>query len=287
MTSLFRGAFETMNGISSLVLSFLSVPTIAWRNRSLLLMLSRRNVESRYKGSVLGLVWSFVQPLLMMTVYTIVFGVFFGATWPGEIGRNPWAFPVLALCGMSTFSIFSESVSACCGEILGNPNYVKKVLFPLELLPFSRVLATVALNLTWFVLLFFGAVFLLGRISFTMLLLPVMLVPLILFTLGISFFVSSLSVYLRDTQHLVSVVIQVLFFLTPIFYSLEGIEPCAATILSMSPLAYVVETIRAVFIYGQMPNWHQFGMVTAACFVVMQLGFVWFEKTKKGFADVI
>lgn len=250
-------------------------------------MLTRRNVEGRYKGSVLGLVWSFVQPLLMMTVYTVVFGVFFGAKWPGEIGKNPWAYPVLVLCGMSTFSIFSESVSTCCQEIVGNPNYVKKVIFPLELLPLARVLATAALNLAWFVFLFFGSVLLLGRASFSMLLLPAMLVPLMLFTLGVSFFVSSLSVYLRDTQYLVTVAIQVLFFLTPIFYSLGGIEPRAARILSMSPLAYVVETIRAVFIYGKMPNWPQFGMVTAVCFVVMQLGFVWFEKTKRGFADVI
>ncbi len=250
-------------------------------------MLTRRNVESRYKGSVLGLVWSFVQPLLMMTVYTIVFGVFFGAKWSGEFANEKWAYPVLVLCGMSTFSIFSESVLSCCGEILGNPNYVKKVVFPLELLPLSRVLSTVMLDLAWFILLFFGSVFLLGKISLTMLFLPMMLVPLVSFTLGVSFFVSSLSVYLRDTQHLVAVVIQVLFFLTPIFYSLQGIDQRAARILSMSPLAYVVETIRAVFIYGQMPNWHQFGMVTAVCFVVMQLGFVWFEKTKRGFADVI
>lgn len=276
-----------MKSVFSLALNVLALPRIAWRNRSLLWMLSRRNVESRYKGSVLGLVWSFVQPLLMMTVYTVVFGVFFGAKWPGEIGRNPWAYPVLVLCGMSTFSIFSESISACCQEIVGNPNYVKKVIFPLELLPLARVLSTVILDLAWFVLLFFGAVFLLGKISFTMLLLPVMLVPLVLFTLGVSFFVSSLSVYLRDTQHLVAVAIQVLFFLTPIFYSLEGIEPSAARILSVSPLAYVVETIRAVFIFGRMPDWPQFGMVTLLCLVIMQLGFVWFEKTKKGFADVL
>lgn len=250
-------------------------------------MLTRRNVESRYKGSVLGLVWSFVQPFLMMTVYTIVFGVFFGAKWSGEFANEKWAYPVLVLCGMSTYSIFSESVSVGCGEILGNPNYVKKVIFPLELLPLSRVFSTVILDLAWFVLLFFGAVFLLGKISFTMLLLPVMLVPLVLFTLGVSFFVSSLSVYLRDTQYMVNVVIQILFFLTPIFYSLETIDPVAVRILSVSPLAYVVETIRAVFIYGRMPNWLQFGLVTFLCLAVMQLGFVWFEKTKKGFADVL
>jgi lipopolysaccharide transport system permease protein len=91
-------------------------------------MLSRRNVESRYKGSVLGLVWSFVQPLLMMTVYTVVFGVFFGAKWPGEIGRNPWAYTVLVLCGMSTFSIFSESGSGCCQEYRRLRNNVKETL---------------------------------------------------------------------------------------------------------------------------------------------------------------
>ena len=271
-----------MKSVFPLALDVLALPRIACRNRNLLWMLSRRNIESRYKGSVLGLVWSFVQPLLMMTVYTVVFGIFFGAKWPGEIGKNPWAYPMLVLCGMSTYSVFSESVSVCCGEITGNPNYVKKVIFPLELLPLSRVFATVALNLAWFVLLFFGAVFLLGKVSFTMLLLPLVLVPLVLFTLGVSFFVSSLSVYLRDTQHLVAVAIQVLFFLTPIFYSLEGIDPRAARILSMSPLAYVVETIRAVFIYGCMPDWERFCMVTFLCLAIMQLGFIWFEKTKKG-----
>lgn len=270
-----------------LLIDILAVPAIAWRNRSLLFMLTKRNVDARYKGSVLGLIWCFVQPLLMIAVYTIVFGKFFHTSWPGEIGKNQWSYPVLVLCGMSTFSIFSESVSVCCSEITGNPNYVKKVIFPLELLPLSRVLSVVLLNLAWFILLFFGASFLLGKISFTMLLLPIMLIPLTLFTLGVSFFLSSLSVYLRDTQYLIGVLIQILFFLTPIFYSLEGIDERAAKILSISPLAYVIESIRAVFIFGEAPNWIQFGMVTLTCLVVMQLGFVWFEKTKKGFADVL
>lgn len=270
-----------------LIFDLSALPRIAWRNRSLLCMLTKREVETRYKGSVLGLIWSFIHPLLMMTVYTIVFGVFFGAKWTGELGQSTWAYPVLVLCGMSTYSIFSESAASGCSVIIGNPNYVKKVIFPLELLPLSRVLSTVILDLAWFILLFFGAVFLLDKISITMLLLPVMLVPLILFTLGVSFFVSALCVYLRDTQYLVNVVLQILFFLTPIFYSLEAINPQAARILSISPLAYVVESIRAVFIYGQPPNWIQFGMITGICIVVMQFGFFWFEKTKKGFADVL
>lgn len=276
-----------MNIVSSLALNLLALPRIIWQNRTLLWMISRRNVESRYKGSSLGLMWSFVQPLLMMCVYTFVFGFVFKARWPGEIGRNPLAFPVLMLCGMSVYNIFSESVSLNCGTIVGSPNYVKKVVFPLEILPTAQVFASFLLGLAWFGLLIIGSIVILGRVSASILFFPVILLPLLFFSLGVSFFVSSMSVYARDTPHLTAVVLQVFFFLTPIFYSMQTLPPVAAQVLSANPLAYVVEAVRDVFVYSQLPAWKQFGMVTIESFVVLQVGFLWFEKTKKGFADVI
>ena len=276
-----------MRIVSSLISNCLALPKIIWQNRTLLWMLSRRNVESRYKGSALGLIWSFVQPLLMMCVYTFVFGLVFKARWPGEIGKNPLAFPVLMLCGMSVYTVFSESVSLNCGTIVGNPNYVKKVVFPLEILPTAQVFASFLLGLAWFGLLFFGSVLILRRVTASILFFPIVLLPLLFFSLGVSFFVSSMSVYARDTPHLTAVVLQVFFFMTPIFYSMQTLPPAAARVLSANPLAYVVEAVRDVFVYSQIPNWSQFGMVMIESLVVLLVGFLWFEKTKKGFADVI
>lgn len=261
---------------------------IALRHRDLLAQLLRRNVAARYKGSALGVLWSFGHPLMMLAVYTFVFGVVFKSRWgiPG-MEDNRAAFPLIMFCGMAVFNIFSESVNASTTIVVGNPGYVKKVVFPLELLPLCTVLSALVFGLAWFALLFLGVAVFLGELSWTMLLLPLTLLPLLLLAAGLSFLVASLGVYLRDVQQLVGIVTQVLFFMTPIFYPASVVPETLRWILRLNPLSTVVEQTRLLFLYGKVPDPAACLEMYAVALVVFQLGLAWFVKTKKGFADVL
>ena len=265
----------------------LAVPRMAWRHRSLLVQMTRRGVEQRYRGSALGLVWSFVQPLMMLSVYTFVFSVVFKARWGVDVGGGKGAFAVIMFCGMAMFNLFSETVTNSCSCVCENPNFVKKVIFPLEILPLVQALVTFVLGAAWFILLFFGAWLILGRLSGTMLLLPVVMAPLFVFTLGVSYFVASFGVYVRDTKYLVTVVTQILFFGTPIFYPLQAVPERFQVFLRMNPLTVYIEQARNVFLYGQLPDWTFLGLAALVSVVVLQLCYFFFVKTKKGFADVL
>lgn len=269
------------------IMDFRRLPMIATANRSLLWQFVKRSVSARYKGSVLGLFWSFVHPMMMLCVYTFVFSVVFKSRWGVDMGGGRGAFAIIMFCGLALFNIFSEAVNLNCGIVVGNPNLVKKVIFPLEILPLSQTIASFAVGMVWFFLLFLGTVFVLGKISFTMLLLPLILVPLFLFTLGVSFFVSSLSVYVRDTPYLVGVLLQILFFMTPIFYPIEAIPERFRWPLRLNPLTLLIEEARKVFLYGELPDWRFLGAAFLISLLVLHLGFLWFQKTKKGFADVL
>jgi len=269
------------------VLDFRRLPMIAVTNRSLLWQFVKRSVSARYKGSVLGLFWSFVHPMMMLCVYTFVFSVVFKSRWGVETGGGRSAFAIIMFCGLALFNIFSEAVNLNCGIVVGNTNLVKKVIFPLEILPLSQTIASFAVGMVWFFLLFLGTVFVFGKISFTMLLLPLILLPLFLFTLGVSFFVSSLSVYVRDTPYLVGVLLQILFFMTPIFYPIAAIPERFRWPLQLNPLTILIEEARKVFLYGELPDWRFLGAAFLISLLVLHLGFLWFHKTKKGFADVL
>ena len=174
-----------------------------------------------------------------------------------------------------------------CGCVTGQPNLVKKVIFPLEILPLSQVLTTFALGTAWFVLLLLGAYFILGFVGWTMLLLPIVLLPLMVFTLGVSYFVASLGVFVRDTQYVVGVILQVLFFATPIFYPVSAVPERLRWVLNWNPLTVFIEQARNVFLYGRLPDWAFLGWASLVSLVVLQLGYFFFVKTKKGFADVL
>lgn len=265
------------------------VPRIALGNRSLLWQMTRRNIETRYRGSVLGLVWSFVQPLMMLVVYTFVFSVVFKARWGVEVagGESKGAFAVIMFCGMAMFNLFSEAVNMSCGCITGNVNLVKKVIFPLEILPLVQTLTTFILGQAWFILLFFGTWLILGNLSWTMLLLPVVLMPLIVFTLGIAYLVASFGVFVRDTSYVVGVILQILFFATPIFYPINAVPERFRVWLEMNPLTVFMDQARNVFLYGRLPDWGYLCIAVLVSLAVLQVGYFFFTRTKRGFADVL
>lgn len=263
-------------------------PRIVLHNRNLLTQMLIRNVAARYRGSVLGFLWSFAHPLVMLAVYTFVFGIVFKARWGIEtFENNRAAFPLIMFCGMAVFNVFSESVNSSTAIVVNSPSYVKKVVFPLELLPLCNVLTSFIFGLAWFALLLAGTVVFLQQLSWTMLLLPLTLIPLLLLSAGVSFFVASLGVYLRDVQQLVGIVTQMLFFMTPIFYPASLVPEGLRWIIYINPLSTVVEQTRELFLYGQIPPPGLCFLMLAVSVAVFQLGLAWFVKTKKGFADVL
>ena len=258
-----------------------------WKGRDLLGQLVRRNIEIRYKGTMAGLVWMVVTPLVMLAVYTFVFGVVFKARWGMGLGDSKAAFALIMFCGMTVFNIFSESVNGSVGIVTGNPNYVKKVVFPLELLPVSVVLSACFFGLVWIGILLAGVALCFHEFCLAAVCLPLIFIPLILFSCGIAWFVASLGVFLRDLAHVVGILLQVLYFLTPIFYSLEMVPERFRPFLLLNPLTYIVESTRKVLIFDQWPNWQHFGWIVLGALVVFQFGYFWFMKTKRGFADVL
>jgi lipopolysaccharide transport system permease protein len=258
-----------------------------WYRRDLLRQLIIRNVQLRYKGTAMGLIWMVVTPLIMLTVYTFVFSVVFKARWGTDFGDSKAAFALIIFCGMAVFNIFSESIIGSVSCISGNPNYVKKVVFPLEILPVSLVFSSMFFGLVSLAILLTGVAVFLHTLSITVICLPLVLIPLLLLSCGISWLVASLGVYIRDLTHIVGIVIQVLFFMTPIFYNNDMVPEKFSFILNLNPLTPVVQMARSIFIYSKWPDINSFFMAIAGSLVVFQMGYAWFMKTKRGFADVV
>jgi lipopolysaccharide transport system permease protein len=257
-----------------------------WHNRSLVVALTKREVVGRYRGSFMGILWSFFNPVFMLAVYTFVFSVVFKARWSGG-SESRTEFALVLFAGMIVFALFSECVNRAPGLILANVNYVKKVVFPLEILPF------VSLGAAAFHLLVSIAVWLIFYLIFfgvphpTVLLLPIVLLPLVLFTLGVSWMLASLGVYLRDVGQIVGVFTTALLFLSPIFYPVTALPAEYQTLLHLNPLTPVIEQTRQVLVSGRLPDLGFWVVAMVSCATVTWLGFAWFQKTRKGFADVL
>ena len=258
-----------------------------WARRDLILQLTMREITGRYRSSSLGVVWSLITPLVTLLLYTFVFGVVFKARWPGTANENLAEYGLLLFAGITAFSIFSESVTRAPGLITGSPNYVKKVVFPLEVLPVSVVGSALFHMLISTGLLVVGAWFLLGTLSATLWLLPVVLLPLACLSLGLAWILASLGVYLRDIGHTVGLVTQVLFFTTPIFYAVETVPDRYRWVMAINPLTPLVENMRRVSVLGMFPDWPSLAISMAIGLVVLCVGHAWFGVTKRGFADVL
>ena len=258
-----------------------------WRQRELIRQFTRRRVLERYKGSYLGLIWSFVTPLAMLAVYTFVFSVIFKARWEGAVTGSHAEFALALFAGLIAFNVFSESTLAAPGLIVNNANYVKKVVFPLEILPVSTLGATVINSAFSVLILLAGRLLVLGSVPWTVILLPLMYLPLIFLCLGLSWFLASLGVFIRDIGPLLTVAVQILFFLTPIFYPISAIPEPYRYFIYLNPLTFIVNHFRRVILWGQTPDWAEFGLMTVGLVGVCLLGYIWFMKSKKTFADVV
>ena len=272
------------------VAQYLNPLTLArslWAQRGLIWQFVVREVVGRYRGSTLGLLWSLVNPLALLLVYTFIFGVVFKGEWPGHTNGTLASYALILFCGISAYSIFAETVGRAPGLVVGVPNYVKKVVFPLEILPVSALGSALFHGAISLGLVVLGNLLLTGQISWTLPLLPLVALPLVFLALGVGWLLASLGVFVRDIGYTVALVVQVMFFATPIFYPIERVPGKFGAVIRLNPLASIVENFRRVILWGQLPSWPGLAAWTALTFVIMVLGYAWFMKTKKAFADVI
>ncbi len=257
-----------------------------WQHRGLIRSMVVREVVGRYRGSFMGILWSFFNPVFMLLVYTFVFSVVFKARWnAGSDSKTEFALVLFA--GLIVFNLFSECVSRAPGLILSNVNYVKKVVFPLDVLPWislgSAIFHTTISLLVWLVAyaIFFGLPHL------TALWLPLVWLPLVLFVMGVSWCLASLGVFLRDVSQFIGVLITTLMFMSPIFYPAAALPENYRHILYLNPITPAIEMTRDVLYWGKAPDIAMLTVYTVAAMFIAWLGFAWFQKTRKGFADVL
>jgi lipopolysaccharide transport system permease protein len=258
-----------------------------FRNRQLIVQMIRREVVSRYRGSIFGLAWSFLNPMLMLAVYTFVFSVVFKSRWGADPNESRTEFAVVLFVGMIVFGFFAEIFTRAPKLIVSNVNYVKKVVFPLEILSWVALGSALFHSLVSLAVLIVVQLLLNHSLPWTIIFLPLVLLPLMLASLGLSWFLASLGVFVRDINQLTNVLTTVLMFTSAVFYPLSSLPDAYQRLLSLNPLALVISESRQVLIYGQLPNWFALGLSLLLGMVVAFTGFWWFQKTRNGFADVL
>lgn len=252
----------------------------------LVFQLARREVSARYKGSVLGIFWSFVNPLLMLCVYTLFFSVILKVRW-GDAQQSRSEFAMLLFVGLMMHGFIAECINRAPGLVVGNVNYVKKVVFPIGILPVVSICSALfhwAISMVVLAL----ALFVLGYgLPPTFPLIFLVMLPLILYALGLSWILSVLGVFLRDINQVVGVFSQILLFLSPVFFPISNIPLEYRGIFMANPLTTLIDQGRSVVITGQFPDWGVWSVQLLVSLAFCFLGFAFFRRAKGGFADVL
>lgn len=257
------------------------------KNRDLILQLVKREVSQRYRGSNMGMIWSFAHPVLMLLVYMFVFGMVLNMKW-GIEGRDNVQFGVLMFSGIILHGFLGECLTRGTGLIIDNQQYVKKVVFPLEILSVISIGAALFHLFAGFIILMAFAM-LTGTVpSWTIILTPIVLLPFVLLILGCSWLLSALCVFVRDIAQVMGVLVTILLFMAPIVYPLNVVpEKFQIWMLVLNPLTVIVEQLRAVALFGQLPNWLHLGIYSMVALIVLMFGYWFFNKTRGVFADAI
>ncbi|MFT6436863.1 MAG: lipopolysaccharide transport system permease protein [Candidatus Azotimanducaceae bacterium] len=255
-------------------------------HQSLIYQLVKRDIGSRYKGSILGILWAVANPVLMLVIYTFVFSVIFNARWGGSSAEQAH-FSIFLFSGLICHSLLAEILTKSSDLILNQPNYVTKVIFPLEILPLVAVLSSVFQTLVNLFVLFVGVLVFGAKPHITFLLAPIVLLPLVILSLGFSMLLSSIGVFVRDLGQVIGVFCTALLFLSPVFFPLEAVPERFRSIVLLNPLTFVIDQLRKVVIEGQLPDWQGLILYFFVAVFVAWVGFYFFQRARKGFADVM
>lgn len=278
----------TINPHAAQPTSIVALAKSLWRNRQLIVQMTKREVVGRYKGSAMGLAWSFFNPVFMLLVYTFVFSEIFKSRWGGVGGDDSKTqFAVVLFVGMIVLSLFSEVINRAPGLILSNVNYVKKVVFPLDILPVIAMGAALFHSLISLGVLLAAFALFNGYLHWTAIFIPLVLLPLVILALGLAWMLASLGVFLRDVGQTIGIITTILMFLSPVFYPVTAVPERFRPYIMANPLTFIIEQAREVLIWGHLPNWPGLGIYTLAATIIAWAGYAWFQKTRKGFADVL
>lgn len=269
--------------------SLLGMVKAIWRHRALILQMTVRDVVGRYRGSFMGLAWSFFNPLIMLLVYTFVFTTVFHSRWVQSTNTDTdkAGFAIVLFIGMIIFAIFADNINRAPTYIISNTNYVKRVVFPLEILPVVGMGASIFHAFVSLLVWLLAYMVLVGIPHVTAFLLPLVIAPFVVGILGISWFLASVGVFLRDVGQTVGILTTALMFLSPVFYSLDNLPSRFKPLVMANPTTFIIEQARAVLVWGRMPDWVGLGIYSLASIFLAWCGFWWFQKTRSGFADVL
>ena len=258
-----------------------------WLNRQLLAQMVRRDVTSRFSGSGLGIGWTVIDPLVLLAIYTVVFSTIFQGRWTSGPGQTTVSFALVLFCGMIPLSFAIEVVGRAPTIIITNANYVKRVVFPLEILPVMVVCTALVQAVISLAILLPAILFVNGSLPWTVIFAPLVLVPLVVLAIGVALLLASIGVFARDLGQVTALFSTILTFLSPVFYPLAAVPESLRGILQLNPLAFIIEQLRDVLIWGRLPFWVGGAVYLIAALAVCALGHAWFQKTRKGFADVL
>lgn len=258
-----------------------------WRNRQLIWQMTRRDIESRYRGSLIGIAWSFINPILLLLVYTFIFTVVFHSHWSADPNESKTEFAIILFAGMIVFNLFAELVNRSPGLVTSSVSYVKKVVFPLEILPWVALgSALFHMVISLFVLLLVQFIFNLS-LPWTIIFFPLALLPLIFTSVGFAWFLAALGVFVRDVGQITGVFTTILFFISAVVYPISALPEKYQVWLKFNPLVRIIAESRKSLVFGELPNWVSLGIALLLSLVIAFAGFWWFQKVRKGFADVI
>lgn len=257
------------------------------RHRHLIWQMIRRDIAMRYRGSIMGVAWSFVTPILMLIVYTFVFAVVFKGHMGSGANESRVDFALNLFAGLTVFGFFSEVISHAPRQIVSNRNYVKRVVFPLEILSWVTLGSGLVRSMISLAILLLAQLIINQSLAWTVLLFPLVLLPLILVSLGITWFLAALGVYLRDIGQITEVFIRILMFMSAIFYPVSALPERIQPWLRLNPVLVTIEESRKVLLRGALPDWTWLGIAFVIGAAIAFGGFWWFQKTRKGFADVL
>lgn len=255
------------------------------RRFDLISSLTRRELAARYRGSVLGIIWALVTPVVMIAIYTFIFAGIFGARF-GATG-SAWDFALYLFCGLLPWTAFQEAVQHSSTTIVGHANLVKRVVFPLEILPVSLALTSLVNQMFGTLALLVFLVIIRRELHLTTLWLPVLIAPQLLATLGVAWLVASLGVFLRDIVQGIALLLTTWLYLTPIIYPESVVPERYRPFINANPFTGLIRSYRRIMLEGAMPDWRGLAFFTGFAIICFVFGYWWFARTRKNFADVV
>lgn len=259
---------------------------LAWRHRRVIGHLTRRDIAVRYRGSLLGTLWAVLNPLLLLVAYTFVFTTVFRMKW--NVGLdNKAQFAIVVFAGMVVHSFFADCAGRAPGLVIANANYVKRVVFPLDVLPWVCVLSALFHTAIGLVVLLAFVLFESGSLPATVVFVPLVMLPLVVLSVGAVWLLAAIGTYLRDLGYVVGLLVMLLLFLSPVFYPLDAVPPEYRDLIAANPLTLIIEQLRATAIFGQAPDWSALVAYTAGAYAFAWFSLYVFRRARRGFADVL